>query len=221
MIRFDLVHPTLCLGVVSAEEVRFLPTSPSLDGELSQAESRVRADKEAFPEGVRAAIRNVLRKGGYKPTGRGKPASEFLCGAALDGGLPRINNLVDINNLVSLRHAHPISIFDADLLGDEVSIRFGNKQESYVFNPSGQSMDIAGLPVICRGPAQEPVGNAVKDSMLGKVHPQTTRVVAVVYGTRELPMTLLEACTRDLQALLTSHASASATNAQILAAGTP
>ena len=29
-------------------------------------------------EETRAAVRDMLRHGGYKPTGRGKPASEFL-----------------------------------------------------------------------------------------------------------------------------------------------
>ena len=29
-------------------------------------------------EELRAAVRDMLRQGGYKPTGRGKPASEYL-----------------------------------------------------------------------------------------------------------------------------------------------
>ncbi|MBL8945926.1 MAG: hypothetical protein JNK45_22370, partial [Myxococcales bacterium] len=32
-------------------------------------------------EAVRTAVRKLLRHGGYKPSGRGKPASEYLLGA--------------------------------------------------------------------------------------------------------------------------------------------
>jgi hypothetical protein len=126
----------------------------------------VRRDPTAFPAAVRAAIRDVLRVGGYKPSGRGKPASEFLHAVACEQGLPIVNNLVDINNLVSLGTALPISTFDADKLDTPVVVRFGRPGERCIFNASGQSMDVSGIPVICLAASDEPVGNAVKDSML-------------------------------------------------------
>ena len=77
-----------------------------------------------------------------------------------------------------------------------------------MFNASGQNMDIAGLPVVCMGEAREPVGNAVKDSMLGKVQDGTRSVLAVVYGTRELPEALLTNTCERLAELLRAHAHA-------------
>src|SRR5512143_2143668 len=53
-------------------------------------------------EEVRTAIRELLRHGGYKPTGRGKPASEYLVRAAAEGKLVPINAAVDLGNVVSL-----------------------------------------------------------------------------------------------------------------------
>jgi hypothetical protein len=44
---------------------------------------------------VRAAVRDMLRPGGCKPTGRGKPASEYLVRAASEGQLAPINLAVD------------------------------------------------------------------------------------------------------------------------------
>ncbi len=207
-VRFALEHPSLLLGLVRARGVRVEPSPPALLWAMTAAEEAVRSDDAAFPEATRAAIRDVLRVGGYKPTGRGKPASEFLLGAAREGGMPRVNNLVDINNLASLKSAHPISIFDFARLGDDVSVRFGRAQERYVFNASGQEMDLTGLPVVCRGPDSEAVGNAVKDSMLGKVHEGTADVLVVVYGTRKLPEPTLTGVCEELAALLREHAGA-------------
>src|SRR5262249_32748464 len=49
---------------------------------------------------VRAAVRDLLRfpHGGYKPTGRGKPSSEYLLRAVSEGTLGSINAAVDACN---------------------------------------------------------------------------------------------------------------------------
>jgi DNA/RNA-binding domain of Phe-tRNA-synthetase-like protein len=219
MIDFELDHPELRLALVQAEPVQVEPSSAALVAELEALEASLRADPRGFDEAVRGAVRDVLRRGGYKPTGRGKPASEFLLGAALEGRSPRINNLVDLNNLVSLRWALPISMFDADLLGDDVAVRYGRSAEAYVFNSSGQSMEIAGLPLICRGLQREAVGNAVKDSMLCKVHPGTRRACAVVYGAAKLPDDRLVAAAEDLARAFRSYAHAAEVKLRVLPIG--
>jgi DNA/RNA-binding domain of Phe-tRNA-synthetase-like protein len=208
MVRFELAHPTLRLGLVHAGSVRYAPASDALNAELQAAEARVRAEAAAFPEQVRATMRDVLRVGGYKPTGRGKPASELLLAMAQQEGLPRIGNLVEINNLASLESAFPISIFDADLLGPDPLVRFGREGESYVFNQAGHAIQLFGLPVVCRA-SGEPVGNAVRDSMLTKVRASTQRVLVVVWGARSL-IAELSAVTERVASLLHTHAGASA-----------
>ncbi|MET0287585.1 MAG: phenylalanine--tRNA ligase beta subunit-related protein [Polyangiales bacterium] len=208
MVRFDLAHPTLRLGLVHAEPVRFAPASEALEAELQVAEQRVRSAAESYPEHVRGTMRDVLRVGGYKPTGRGKPASELLLAMAQKEGLPRIGNLVEINNLTSLESAFPISIFDLELLGSDPLVRFGRAGESYVFNNAGHAMDLAGLPVVCRA-SGEPVGNAVRDSMQTKVRASTRGVLVVVWGARSL-ITELSAASERIASLLHTHAGASA-----------
>src|SRR5437762_11401603 len=49
-------------------------------------------------DGVRAAVRALLRHGGFKPAGRSKPASEYLLQAAQGGALDAINLAVDVCN---------------------------------------------------------------------------------------------------------------------------
>src|SRR5262245_6392507 len=53
-------------------------------------------------DAVREAVRVLLRQGGFKPTGRSKPASEYLLKAAREGTLSSINLAVDACNVVSL-----------------------------------------------------------------------------------------------------------------------
>jgi DNA/RNA-binding domain of Phe-tRNA-synthetase-like protein len=122
-VRFELEHPSLVVGLVHARGVRVHASTQALLAAMEAAEQAVQSDPQAFPETTRAAIRDLLRVGGYKPTGRGKPASEFLLGAAREAGMPRVNNLVDINNLASLKSAHPISIFDFARLGHRDPLR--------------------------------------------------------------------------------------------------
>src|SRR5690349_24200159 len=61
-------------------------------------------------EAVRAAVRDLLRHGGYKPTGRGKPSSEYLVRAVSEGALGAINAAVDTCNAVSYHSGLPISV---------------------------------------------------------------------------------------------------------------
>jgi DNA/RNA-binding domain of Phe-tRNA-synthetase-like protein len=182
-LRWALDHEELVVGWVLAEGVEVARSDGRLAAQLDAAIGRRSA--EGLDEGTRAAVRDLLRGHGYKPTGRGKPASEFLVRAAASGSFPRISNVVDINNLVSLETGLPISVFDLDrALGSAagLEIRRGASEESFVFNPAGQRIDIGGLPGVARIDA-EAVGNPVKDSMLAKVGPETKRVLAVIYGS--------------------------------------
>src|SRR5205814_1097474 len=61
---------------------------------------------------VRDAVRRLLRHGGFKPSGRSKPASEYLVRAVGDGALGTINAAVDVCNIVSLHSGLPISVVD-------------------------------------------------------------------------------------------------------------
>ena len=67
---------------------------------------------------------------------------------------------------------------------DKAVLRCGVAGESYVFNPTGQEIELAGLLCICRGDASNstPLGNPVKDSMEGKLSEETTGVVGVIYA---------------------------------------
>jgi len=215
---FGSSPPPVLPGLVWAEGVRVLP-SASPPPFLSDIVDRVGRAGEAFvPQGVRDEVRAMLRFGRYKPSGRGKPASEFLLRAALEGEFPLVNGLVDVNNAVSLESGLPGSIFDADLSGRELRLRRGEPGESYVFNASGQAIDLEDLLVVCRrvGDAWQPCGNPVKDSMATKIHAGTTNVVAVLYAPRsESTSTVSRWCERFAERL-SSHCGAERTGFRVL-----
>lgn len=133
---------------------------------------------------VRAAVRDLLRHGGYKPTGRGKPASEYLIRAVTEGTLSSINAAVDACNVVSLHSGLPISVVDLDLAQAPFRIEVAPAQTNYVFNASGQTIDVEGL--LCLFDAQGACANAVKDAQRTKTTPQTSRTLSVIWGSKAL-----------------------------------
>ena len=133
---------------------------------------------------VRAAVRDLLRHGGFKPTGRSKPASEYLVRAAAQGQLSSINAAVDACNAVSLHSGLPVSVVDLDRLEEPLRIAVAGEAHSYVFNASGQTIELAGL--VCLFDRQGPCANAVKDAQRTKTAEQTRRTLSVVWGTRAL-----------------------------------
>ena len=148
---------------------------------------------------VHSAVRDMLRHGGYKPTGRGKPASEYLARAAGDGTLDSINSAVDACNVVSLHSGLPISVVDMDRADAPFRIGVAPAGTSYVFNASGQSIDLEGL--LCLYDAKGPCANAVKDSQRTKTSGETSLTLTVMWGTKALPGRTEQAFTWYLELL--------------------
>ena len=87
---------------------------------------------------VCTSIRGLLRQSGFKPTGRNKPASEYLVKAATNGKLHSINLAVDACNVVSLQSGLPISVVDTRHLTQPLTVGVASEKSEYVFNSSGQ-----------------------------------------------------------------------------------
>ncbi|AKT40120.1 phenylalanine--tRNA ligase beta subunit-related protein [Chondromyces crocatus] len=148
---------------------------------------------------VRGAVRDLLRHGGYKPTGRGKPASEYLVRAVTEGALGSINLAVDACNVVSLHSGLPISVVDLDRAQQPLRVGIAPAGSKYVFNASGQEIDLGGL--LCLFDAEGPCANAVKDAQRTKTNGETTRTLTVLWGAKALPGRASEAA-RWYRALL-------------------
>src|SRR5580765_4659097 len=177
-------HPLLDLRAFTTTFPRPLgemPTPADVFALLSlQAESPLKSD-----DAVREAVRVLLRHGGFKPAGRSKPASEYLIRAVEAGALTTINAPVDVCNIVSLHSGLPISVVDLAKAKPPFQAAIAAAGSSYVFNASGQTIDLAGLLCLCD--ADGPCGNAVKDAQRTKTDATTTQTLTVIWGTNALP----------------------------------
>ena len=177
------MHPLLDLRAFVTDLPRPLaemPSPPELRALLAEnAPAPLRSD-----DAVRETVRALLRHGGFKPTGRSKPASEYLLKAVRDHLLSSINLAVDACNVVSLHSGLPISVIDLDRAREPLRVGLAPAGASYVFNASGQSIDLAGLP--CLFDADGPCANAVKDAQRTKTTAETRRTLSLLWGTTAL-----------------------------------
>lgn len=178
-------HPLLDL-------VAFETTWPAPLGGLSTPEAwralAAPGAAPAFPAPEAAeveAVRALLRHGGFKPAGRSKPCSEYIRKAVADDRFPWINPAVDATNLAVLHGALPISTVDPDRLREPLRVGLAGPGASYVFNASGQEIDLSGL--LCLHDADGPCANAVKDAQRAKTTPESTRTLTLVWGTLAIP----------------------------------
>jgi DNA/RNA-binding domain of Phe-tRNA-synthetase-like protein len=203
-------HPLLR---VAAFTTRFpapleqLPPEPH--GVVTLLVARQSAATAAVPvqrdEALRQAVRDMLRAGGYKPTGRGKPASEYLVRAVESGELGTINAAVDACNAVSYHSGFPISVVDSALVAEPLRIDIAPPGSSYVFNRAGHEIDLAGL--VCLFDAAGPCANAVKDAQRTKTRSETEETLSVIWGVAGFEDRLLDTSAWYRQLLEASGAS--------------
>lgn len=208
MFQFSLSHPEnlVTMGILCASNIQIQAPNLVLEARL-QACLDLRTGKElgVDEELIRSQSRDMLRFQSYKPTGRAKPASEYLLRTAQEGQFPRINTLVDINNYISMKYVLPISVWDIDKAQTESFVfRPGREQEAYVFNPTGQTIEvldlIAGFRVIDGN--EEPIVNPVKDSMLTKTNNETTRIAVGIYFPKKGNPLVLENALTEFEELI-------------------
>jgi DNA/RNA-binding domain of Phe-tRNA-synthetase-like protein len=177
-------HPLLDLSAFVTRFPKPLVEVPSGSELLGLLASDARAPLSS-DDHVRETIRRLLRQGGFKPTGRSKPASEYLLKAAAEGRLGSINVAVDVCNAVSLHSGLAISVVDLERAHEPWRVGLATEGQSYVFNASGQTIDIAGL--LCLFDGEGPCANAIKDALRTKTTPETRGTLSLIWSSLELP----------------------------------
>lgn len=181
----------LTVAAFSIREAKVASTTAEQKQQIQQLIAALIAGEEpAGGEERRQAIRGLLRRGGFKPSGRSKPAQEYLLGVVKsDHTLPDIYNAVDALNAVSVASGLPISMLAFDRVGRHWHLRKGHTDESFVFNSGGQTIDVEGCIVIegsgCGEHAQGSFGSPVKDSAAGKIRETDREFGVCIYASEE------------------------------------
>lgn len=147
--RIKEVCPEMKIGVIRAK-VTNCETSAELWDEIEKAAAEIVEKYELLEINKRPAVaqtRALYRALGKDPN-RYRVASEALCRRVIRGlGLYRIDTLVDLINLVSMKTGYAISGLDGDkLVGDTLAMGVGEEGEEYHGIGRGQ-LNIAGMPV--------------------------------------------------------------------------
>ncbi len=127
-----------------------------------------------------AATRKVYKACGKDPS-RYRPSAEALIRRMLQGKeLYRIDTMVDLINLASIKYGYSIGGFDADkFVGDTITLGVGRAGEPYEGIGRG-TINIEGLPVY--RDAQGGVGTPTSDNERTKMDLNTVRTLVVING---------------------------------------
>lgn len=202
------VAPMLKLGVITAE-VTVSKHSQSLWNEIDhfvEVFSLEMGDIAKMPQISEA--RKAYRALGKDPTRYRLSSDSLLRRIVKDQGLYQVNDIVDLNNLLSMESGHSIGTYDLDTL--EGSIEYGIGTADEVYHGIGRGvLNIDGLPVL--RDTKGSFGSATSDSERSMITLDTKRILMNIIafdGDDALPkwmdraQTLLEAHVsgRDMKA---------------------
>jgi DNA/RNA-binding domain of Phe-tRNA-synthetase-like protein len=108
---------------------------PSRTARRVREAERHRDSRSAFD-----AWRRAFTRFGAKPTQHRNAAEALLRRLAKRGDIPSINTLVDIGNVVSIRYAIPVAVFDLACIAGSTTVRFATGTE--LFTDLGSSGSI-------------------------------------------------------------------------------
>ena len=170
-----------------------------------------------------AAWRRVFSGFGVKPTQYRSAAESLLRRLTKQGGIPSINTLVDLANLVSIRHALPVAVFDLESVTGMTTVRFATGDEPFTdlgsdtvtYPIEGEVIFVDETPLVS---ARRWCWRQSAQSAAGL---QTTEALLTVEGHHDSAAADVTAALDDLLTLLTAHQPASTSTHAVLSAADP
>jgi DNA/RNA-binding domain of Phe-tRNA-synthetase-like protein len=126
--------PTIRAGVIHATGITNDASPPELVEEYraEQQAAVARLDETPIAELPSiAAWRRTFSAFGVKPTQYRAAAEALLRRLSKQGDIPTINTLVDIGNLVSIRYAMPVAVFDLATIASPTTVTFATGDEDF------------------------------------------------------------------------------------------
>lgn len=218
--------PAIRAGVVHATGLTNGPSPPALVDEYRAAQRAAleRSASSAIAELPSiAAWRRAFTSFGVKPTQHRAAAEALLRRLEKKGDIPSIGTLVDLGNLVSIRYALPVAVFDLAGIAGSLTVRFATGDERFTdLGATGSAAPEPGEVVLVdddgvvaarrwcwRQGAQSATGAATRDALV------------VVEGHHEAAAGDIASALSDLTALLGAHQPGCRTTTHALSAGGP
>jgi len=126
--------PALKLGLLSASGIKVQRDDSRFSAALEELTAYIKttfAQKPLAEHHVVSAVRRMYRQIGWEPT-KYRPSSEALARRVLkDKGLYRVNNVVDLANIVSAKSHLPMGLYDTGKIKGAVIVDVGKEDETY------------------------------------------------------------------------------------------
>lgn len=123
--------------------------------------------------------REIYKKLGKAP-GKYRLSSEALIRRILQGkGVYKINNIIDINNLISLKSKFPVGSYNIENLNSPISLIIGKKDEHYK-GIGKRQINIENLPVLTDSIGS--FGSPTSDSERAMITSNTSEILMCVYS---------------------------------------
>jgi DNA/RNA-binding domain of Phe-tRNA-synthetase-like protein len=127
-------YPHLVGGVMIASGLSNPPTSNTLREQYTAEQIAVKTRIGDTPlseiESI-SAWRSAMSAFGVSPTKYRSAAESLLRRLTKRGDIPSINTLVDIGNLVSIRYALPVAIFDTRQMVTPITVRYADGNDTF------------------------------------------------------------------------------------------
>jgi DNA/RNA-binding domain of Phe-tRNA-synthetase-like protein len=171
--------PRTALGCVTAS-LQAGPTPEGLLAELKVCEEKILKLPE--PRAVLESPQITATRAAYKALGkdpaRYRGSAEALIRRVVAGkGMPRINSVVDVINVVSVESRLPIGLYDLEHVSGDIVFRAGRAGETYK-GIGKYDLNLEGLPLFAD--AIGPHGSPTSDSERTMVTSATKQVLGII-----------------------------------------
>jgi DNA/RNA-binding domain of Phe-tRNA-synthetase-like protein len=218
--------PGIVGGVIHATGVTNGPTPRGLAKAFATSQSDVRAQIGATPLSEipsLAAWRRVFRSFGVDPTQYRSAAEGLLRRLTKQCELPSIGTFVDLANLVSIRHALPVAVFDWRAIDGEVVVRFASGVEHWADLGSSTTERPAPGEVIFADDSDLVVARrwCWRQSAASAAQEDTTEILVTVEGHHDRAADDVSEALDELEQLLRTYAAPKTLRREVLTAADP
>ena len=218
--------PTVIGGVIFATGVHNSPTPPGLATAFRDETLAVRSRIGETPLSELpslAAWRRVFRGFGVDPTQYRSAAEALLRRLMKQGELPSIGTLVDLANLVSIRYALPVAVFDQRGISGGTTVRLARGDEPWADLGSSQTEHPEPGEVIFADAANVVSARrwCWRQSAVSAAREDTTEILVTVEGHHDEAEHDVARALADLEALLVTHAAPATLRSAVLSATDP